>query len=141
MPDNPNREPLYRALDAFNRGDLDAYLELYHPDIRLHGYGPAPMDKTTVRDFYGAAMVAFPGTQLRFEEEIADGDRWAIRFTQTGVHKAAFMGIPGTDRPFSLNGQTVLHFQDGQVIERWSVLDLLGFMAQVGAMPPMGGGS
>lgn len=49
MTGDSNLEHLRRAIEAWNRGDLDAYLELYDGGITLHGYSPQPMDKATVR--------------------------------------------------------------------------------------------
>lgn len=81
---------------------------------------------------------AFPGSQLTIDEEIVDGDRVALRFTQRGTHNGVFMGIPPTGTSFSMSGQTVLHFRDGRVVERWSTVDMLSLLVQLGAMSPPG---
>lgn len=127
---------LQRAIEAWNAGDLVSYLELYDEAISLHGYSPEPMNKTAVRGFYSIIFAAFPASQLTLDEEIVDGDRVALRFTQTGVHQGEFMGVAPTGKEFSMAGQTVLHFRDGRVIERWSTADMLGLMVQLGALPP-----
>lgn len=131
-----NLDDLRQAIGAWNAGELDSYLELYDEAIRLHGYSPEPMDKTAVRGFYAAIFAAFPGSQLTLDEEVVDGDRVALRFTQTGVHRGEFMGVAATGREFSMAGQTVLHFRNRRVIERWSTADLLGLLVQLGAFPP-----
>ncbi len=53
-----NRDALDAAVAAWNAGDLEAYLTLYDESILLHGYTPAPLDKPSVRAFYG--ILAFP---------------------------------------------------------------------------------
>jgi predicted ester cyclase len=136
MEGDGNLGRLRRAIDAWNAGDLDGYLELYDEAISLHGYSAEPMNKAAVRGFYSMIFAAFPGSQLTLDEELVDGDRVALRFTQTGVHRGEFMGVAPTDREFSMAGQTVLHFQDGRVIERWSSADMLGLLVQLGALPP-----
>jgi predicted ester cyclase len=130
-----NLANLHRAIDAWNAGDLDGYLDVYDDGVRLHGYAPEPMDKTGVRDFYSMILRAFPGSQLTLDEELVDGERVALRFTQRGVHEGEFMGLAATGRAFALTGQTVLHFAHGRVIERWSTADMLGLLGQLGAMP------
>lgn len=90
------------------------YLKLYDPQIRLYGYSPEPMDKEAVRGFYQMIHAAFPGSALTIDEEVSDGDRMALRFTQTGIHKGEFMGLPATGKQFSMPGQTVLHFREGR---------------------------
>lgn len=139
MSTSPNLINLHRAIAAWNRGDLDAYLDLYDEGIKLHGYSPAAMDKKVVRQFYAMIMTAFSGSSLAVDEEIVDGDRVALRFTQTGTHTGAFMGLAPTGRTFAMAGQTVLHFRDGRVVERWSSADMLGLMVQLGAIPQPGG--
>jgi steroid delta-isomerase-like uncharacterized protein len=130
-----NLANLQRAIEAWNAGDLDRYLELYDEGIRLHGYSPVPMTKDQVRGFYSMIFAAFPSSQLTVDEEVVDGDRVALRFTQTGVHKGEFMGVEATGREFAMAGQTILHFSGGRVIERWSSADMLGLLQQLGALP------
>lgn len=136
MAGNENLENLRRAIEAWNKGNLDVYLQLYDDAIRLHGYSPTPMSKAAVRGFYSMIMAAFPGSSLTIDEEIVDGDRVALRFTQSGTHTGEFMGLSPTGRPFAMSGQTVLHFRNGRVIERWSTADMFGLMVQLGAISP-----
>lgn len=141
MTGESNIEGLHRAIDAWNRGDLDAYLEIYDEGIRLHGYSLQPMDKATVRGFYSMIFAAFPGSQLSVDEEIVDGDRVALRFTQRGTHGGLFMGTPPTGNAFAASGQTMMHFRDGRIVERWSTIDMLSLLVQIGAVPPPGAAS
>jgi len=130
-----NESNLERAREAWNRGELDGYLELYDDSIRLHGYGPEPMDKAAVRRFYRSVHDAFPGNQLTFHELFSEGDRLVIRFAMTGVHRGEFLGVPATGKEIVLPGITILHFQHGRCIERWSNADMLGLLVQLGAVP------
>ena len=57
------------------------------------------------------------------------------RFTARGTHQAELMHIPATGREVSLPGINILRLRDGRIVERWGVLDLLGFMQQLGAVP------
>jgi steroid delta-isomerase-like uncharacterized protein len=130
-----NEANVQRAKEAWNAGDLSGYLELYDEGIRLHGYGPEPMDKTAVRAFYEAVFAAFDGPQLEFHEVFGSGDSLVIRFTMAGVHSGEFMGVPATGKAIALPGITILHFADGRCIERWSSADMLGLLVQLGAVP------
>jgi predicted ester cyclase len=82
---------------------------------------------------------AFPGCQLTVDDTIAEGDQLAVRFHLSGEHHGEIMGVPPTGRAFVLNGQTVLRFRDGRVVERWTTGDLLGLLIQLGAIPAPGG--
>jgi len=130
------QEALTKALDSWNAGDLDGYLELYDEGITLHGYAPEPMGKGEVRGFYEAAFAALGGApKLDFHEQLWDGDRCAIRFTMSGRHTGEWLGVPGTGADVAVPGITILHFAGERVVERWSQADLLGFLVQVGAVP------
>jgi steroid delta-isomerase-like uncharacterized protein len=129
---------LSEAIEAWNRGDLDAYLTLYDDSVRLHGYSPSPLDKTAVRGFYAGISAGLPGSQIELVDVFGAGDRIVARFVQRGRHDGSLMGVPPTGREVELNGITVLEFRDGRVVERWSVADMLGLLVQIGAVPAPG---
>jgi predicted ester cyclase len=132
-----------RARQAWNAGDLSGYLTLYDDSIRLHGYAPAPFDKTQATGFYETIWAAYaaegkPNPELVFHEVMEDGDLYCCRFTMSGIHTGEFMGIPATGRPYRLEGITMMRFAGDQVVERWSTADFLGLLMQIGAFPPPG---
>ena len=136
-----NAQHVERARQAWNAGDLDTYLELYDDAIRLHGYAPEPLSKDQGAGFYRSIWAAFaaegkPNPELVFHEVMEDGDLYGCRFTMSGRHGGAFMGIPATGRPYRLEGITMLRFAGGRVVERWSTSDFLGLLVQLGAFPP-----
>jgi steroid delta-isomerase-like uncharacterized protein len=139
MSAEQNRAALGAAVAAWNQGDGETYLKVYDPAIRHHGLGPEPLDQAANRVSYEAMWAAFPGSQITIDDTIAEGDQLAARFHLSGEHLAEFMGIPATGRPFVLNGQTVMRFRDGRILERWTTADMLGLLIQLGAMPGPGG--
>jgi steroid delta-isomerase-like uncharacterized protein len=132
------REALSTAVERWNAGDLDGYLNLYADGIKLHGYSPEPMGKDEVRGFYEGIFSAFDSPKLAFEEVLWDADSCAIRYTMTGRHVGDFMGVPATDTEIALPGITILHFDGAQVRERFSQADMLGLLVQLGAVPTPG---
>lgn len=135
MPAEQNRAALDTAVAAWNKGDEETYLKVYDPSVRHHGLGPEPFDQAANRAFYEGLWAAFPGSQLTIDDTIAEGDQLAVRFHLDGEHHGEFMGVPPTGRAIVLNGQTVMRFGDGRVVERWTTGDLLGLMIQLGAIP------
>ena len=129
-----------RARQRWNAGDLPGYLELYAEDIRLHGLAPEPLDKPSVTGFYQQFWSAMgapgrPNPELRFHEQLLDGDLFSCRFTVSGEHRDDFMGVPATGRRYALEGITIMRFRGDQVTERWTTADFLGLMVQLGAVP------
>jgi predicted ester cyclase len=135
VPEQQNRAALDAAIAAWNSDDGETYLKIYDPSIRHYGLGPEPVDQAGNRAFYESLWTAFPGSRITIDDTIAEGDQLAARFRLTGEHHGNFMGVPATERPFVLTGQTILRFRDGRVVERWTTSDLLGLMMQLGAIP------
>jgi steroid delta-isomerase-like uncharacterized protein len=128
-----NKAALERAIGLWNAGDLPGYLELYDPDIKLHGYSPEAMDKAAVREFYAGSWEVFTNQQLTIEDMFGEDEKLCVRFSNTGTHEGPLMGVPPTGRQIMMEGMTVMHFRDGRCIERWSVVDGFGALAQMQA--------
>ena len=119
---------------AWNAGDFAGYLQLYAPQITLHGYVGVEPGLENVRRFYEAFRTSFPGAQLYFEDVFVSGDRLACRFRVEAEHKGTFQGLAPTGRKVTLPGITILRFENGKCVERWSHADFLGLLAQLGAI-------
>jgi len=139
MSAEQNRVALDAAVAAWNTDDGETYLQVYDSSIRHHGLGPEPVDQAGNRAFYEAFWAAFPHSRLTVDDVLAEGDQLAVRFRLTGEHRGTFMGVAPTGRAFVLTGQTMLRFREGRVVERWTTSDLLGLLAQLGAVPAPGG--
>ena len=89
-PDAQNEAALRRAVERWNAGDLAGYLEVYADDVRVHGFGPEPMDKPAVRAFYEGMFAAFTESRLELHETFSSGDRLnplhSDRSARRGVH-------------------------------------------------------
>lgn len=133
-----NADHLAAALARWHAGDLDGYLAVYAPHIRLVGYAGVEPGIDSVRAFYRALWDAFPASRITVEDQIAAGDKIVCRFVMSGRHLGAFQGLPATGREFVLPGITILRFEDGRCVERWSQADFLGLMVQLGAIPAPG---
>ena len=133
MSTDENRAATLRAMERFDAGDLEGYLELYGPSVKLYGYTPEPLDMDGLRSFYRDIVAAFSDLGLESHDEITEGDKVVTRFTLTGRHTGDFMGIPPTGRGFSGDGITILRFENGQCVERWASFDFLGLLVQLGA--------
>ncbi len=120
------------AVAAWNAGDPDGYLSMYDSSLSHHGLGSEPLDEKGNRVFYERLATGFPGCQLILDDVLAEEDRVALRLHLVGEHRGEFIGVAPTGRPIQVNGQTILRFKDGRVVERWTIADLTVLMRQLG---------
>lgn len=130
-----NRDAFDRAIAAWNDGDLDRYLDLYDDSIRLHGYSPEPMTKAEAAGFYGQLFANLDDIHLDVEQVVEEGDTLAVHAVMSGTHTGELFGLTNTGVRIEQQVMTMLRFVDGRCVQRWSVADTLGVMAQIGALP------
>jgi predicted ester cyclase len=124
------------AFAHYKPNTLDTYLQLYHPDAKLHFLPPGlPPGRagTRLRDL--ALLAAFPDAQVIFEDWIIGDDVVAARFRFDGTHRGEFMGLAPTNKRVSVPGLTIMRFEGEQVVERWSEMNYLGLLQELGATP------
>lgn len=85
----------------------------------------------------GMFLAAFPDLRMTPEDMIAEGDKVAVRLTMTGTHTGELMGIPPTNKSFSVQGIDILEIRDGKGTAHWGVTDMAALMQQLGLAPEM----
>jgi steroid delta-isomerase-like uncharacterized protein len=88
--------------------------------------------------FVAMLRTAFPDIATVIHDQIAEGDMVVTRKTFQGTHRGEFMGAPATGKHVVIDVIDIIRIADGQLIEHWNVLDMLGLMQQVGALPTRG---
>ncbi|OFW46403.1 MAG: hypothetical protein A3J29_18070 [Acidobacteria bacterium RIFCSPLOWO2_12_FULL_67_14b] len=129
-----NRRAVEQAIDNWNRGNLLEYMRLYNDDVVLHGYAGLEPGFENVRRFYEDWWRAFPGSKLVLNDIISTEDKVACRFLIDGTHAGPFQGIPSSGKAVSVSGFTILRFVNGKCVERWSLVDSLALLTQIGAL-------
>jgi predicted ester cyclase len=114
-----NEAGLMRAVDAWNAGDVDTYMQLYSDDIELHAGTYDFPDRAAVEGMYKGFHAAVPGVQLEVHEAFGDGEKLVCRYTVRGTQTGDLMGIPPTGIEIAITGITIMHFEDERVVERW----------------------
>src|SRR5918994_917492 len=107
--------------EAFNQGNYDVIEELIVPTFVNHD--PATGDITGVdgvRQNIDGYRSAFPDLKITIEEQIAEGDLVATRWTATGTHKGELMGIAPTGKEATVTGVTIDRLEDGKIVESWN---------------------
>lgn len=129
-----------RWIAAFNTRDWEAEGASRTSDFIAHMTGaPSPLDNAGWAAFMGQFTTAFPDAQIHIESAISEGDLVASRWIIRGTHKGVFQGVPPTGRPIALAGVDFSRVTGDRIAEHWAQFDVLGVMAQIGALPGPGG--
>ncbi|RZT16914.1 steroid delta-isomerase-like uncharacterized protein [Kribbella sp. VKM Ac-2569] len=120
----------------FTKGDLGTVDTYLAEDFINHDppFGVTP-DREGMRTAGGMMRAAFPDWHSELHALIAEDDIVVERFTASGTHRGEVMGVPPTGRTISLPGINIFRLRDGLIVERWGLLDDLGFLKQLGAVP------
>ena len=89
-----------------------------------------------MKRFYEGLWKAFPDLCISIEDAVGEGDKVAWRLDVTGTHKAEFRGVPATGNKVNFAAQYIFRFNNDKIVERWTNLDRLGVLIQIGAIPP-----
>jgi steroid delta-isomerase-like uncharacterized protein len=121
----------------FTTGDLSA-VDRYLAD-KFVAHDP-PMrglsgDAAGFRDAAATIRAAFPDWRSDVHLLLAEGDYVVERFTASGTHRGEFMGTAPSHRRLTMPGINIFGLQDGKIVERWGILDVLGFLTQLGVIP------
>jgi len=125
------------ADELFNKGNLGIVDELIAADAIDHN---EPLGTDCRQHFKQVATLlrsAFPDLHFALEETIAEGDKVSARVIMSGTHQGpgAFFGVPASGKRFEIQQMRLLRIVNGQMKESWAVIDMLGWMQQLGVMP------
>lgn len=80
-------------------------------------------------------IAAFEGAHVTVDEQLADGDVVATRWTGRGTHTGELLGVAPTGNEVTVTGITISRVENGQLVEERQVWDALGMLVQIGAVP------
>ncbi|MDQ2934197.1 MAG: ester cyclase [Chloroflexota bacterium] len=125
--------------DVLNGRNLDLLDELAASDYVEHN--PLPGQGTGIdgiRDRYTMLFNAFD-FHFTIDDVISEGDKVVLRWTQSGTHVGAILGMPPTGRSFRISGIEIWRVENGKLAEHWDVVDVFGQFQQLGLLPQPGG--
>jgi steroid delta-isomerase-like uncharacterized protein len=131
-----NKAIARRFFDLVNDRNLDGLTEIIAPDAVDHDpQNPLPGTGPEVAQQVMAGYIqAFPDLRITVDDQIAEGDRVATRWTGTGTHQGDLMGIPGSGKHSTVTGISIDRIENGKIVESWTNWDTLGMLQQLGAI-------
>ncbi len=135
-----HKEAVELAVERWNAHD-ERYYELYATDAPIHGF-PQGVPETVdgMRELFRQIWEAFPDIRIEQLRVAAEGDLYAVQFGVSGTHEGEFMGAAPTGNRLEFDEMQFLRFgPEGKVVERWTRLDDVAMMTQLGLMPSAAG--
>ena len=128
-----NEETMRRLVDeVINNKCLAVIDDIIHPDYVYRTPGEELHGRQALRELFTAYQVALPDLHVKIDDLICTDNKAVLLFTLTGTQENDFMGVPATGNQVNINGMTYSHFENGQIIEEWELLDQLTMFQQLG---------
>jgi predicted ester cyclase len=91
--------------------------------------GPAAL-----RGYRERFTAAFPDGKITIEDQVAEGDTAATRWTLRGTQTGDLGDIAPTGKQVTISGMTISRIDGDLVVEEWTSWDRLGMLVQLGAI-------
>ena len=119
------------------KGNFDVIDEYVAPNYIGHdATEPEPIrGPAGVRANVEKYLAGFPDGGITVDDQIAEGDKVATRWTGRGTQTGEVAGIAPTGKEATVSGLTISRLEGGKVIEEWTTWDTLGMLVQLGAIP------
>ena len=128
----PNQQVAAHVFQVkMGKGDFSGLDRIYAPGFAVHSGG---QNFTLEQDNESgkALRAAAPDMKVSVERMAGDGDMVAVHWRAIGTNTAASAGMPGNRKPFDVEGMTFFRFEQGRIIEEWSVTDWMTLTKQLG---------
>jgi steroid delta-isomerase-like uncharacterized protein len=118
-------------------GNVAVIDELASPDYVGHD----PTESEPIRGPAGLKAslekykTGFSDARVTVDDQIAEGDRVATRWTGRGTHDGEIIGVAPTGKEVTVSGLTISRVENGLVVEEQTEWDALGMLVQLGAVP------
>jgi len=118
--------------EVFSQGKTGLIDEIFHNDFTSHTTSGKVKGTEGMKTTISMNRGAFKDPRFTIEDQVAEGDKVATRYTWSGTHIGEFMGAAPTGKQVTFTGIVIYRIADGKVIESWDQFDALGMMQQLG---------
>jgi predicted ester cyclase len=116
--------------------DVEGCTPLFAEDATIHStITPAPVDVDGYKQLGYAFLTGFSDLSPEVVEQLEDGNKVVTRLFWSGTFTGDLNGIPPTGRTFRSETIVIDTVENGKIVERREVSDMLGMMQQLGVIP------
>jgi predicted ester cyclase len=139
MSSEQNKAIVRRLFEEPWKGNLSVVDELTASDYIGHDPAlPEPLrGPEGIKEFVSTYLVAFPDARIQVEEQLAEGELVATRWSARGTHEGELMDIEPTGKEVTVTGLTISRLEGGKVVEEFQNWDFSGMLRQIEAAPAL----
>lgn len=135
------KEKLLTGFDeGWNKGNLEAMFALCASSF-VHYRPPLPPIESVAAEKQDIenTFKAFSDIQFTIHEIIVDGNTAAMRWTWHGTTRGESPDntAPVEGMQVAMEGCSILHMDNGKIVEELEYADYLGYFTQLGVIPPI----
>jgi steroid delta-isomerase-like uncharacterized protein len=123
--------------EILNKGNIDMIDTHFASDYVNKTVSSTVNGQAEAKEFFGAFLTGFSDINFVVDEIFGVDDRIVKIWTFNGTHSGEFSGIPASGNKITLKGVSVARIVDGKIAEELDYMDDLGFLQQLGVIPPM----
>jgi len=138
MSAKQNTKILRKAMEEYNKGNFEAFYEIYAPNHVFISGGEELKGKQAFVDLDKTVRNAFPDSQYTIEDVIEKDDKVVWRETFRGTFSGNFRSMTPTGNKVVLPAIVIHRFADGKIVETWVERDNLSMLQQMGIIKPRG---
>ena len=132
-----NKQLCRDYFSAFLKRDTDWMRKHIAPTFRRHDPG-LPFEvrgPEGVAQLHDALLPAFPDMKLPLLDFVAEGEKVLVRLRVQATHTGTFGELAPSGRTIDIDVLDLFQIRDGVLVEHWALLDNLGMLRQLGALP------
>ena len=121
------------SAEVFAKKDLSILSNYMREDYIQHN-PLVPQGLAGFKSFFADWFKAVPNWSYKVDKLVAEGDTvWAYG-TYSGTQTGGWLGIPATNKDYSIQAVDIFRIEDGKLAEHWDVLDTYGLFKQLGVI-------
>lgn len=139
-----NKALVRRAYEVgLNQRDLSVVDEVFSPEYVSYFPGlPPTKGLDDFKEVLNVFLTAFPDDLVfTIEDQLAEGNKVATRWSARGTHTGVWYGIPPTlhipptGNVVTFAATDIYRIIDGKILEEWNTLDQLDLLRQIDVHP------
>ena len=140
MSTEENKAVARKFYELFETGDLKMAEEVVAEDyVNLRAIPGQTSGLAGLKEVIKSFRAGVPDIKFTIEEQVAEGDKVASRYSAKCTHQGDFLGVPGTGKPLNFTGLVIHRLVDGKIKEAWLEFDMLTVLHQMGTISTPGG--